>query len=311
MSNDKLLWFRVLVTVTLAVLISGCGGGEEESTGSARSDAAYTTSASQEAAAGGASPSAPAGGSGLTANQKSAGLQRKIIYTAEVSLVVDKLSPAQQRLSALVTQYNGYIAQSNIGGQSGSPRTATWKIRVPVAGYQNFLDAVTKIGEVQTVSSNSSDVSEEYYDIEARLRNKRVEEKRLLEHLNRSTAKLSDILQVEREISRVRGEIEQMTGRLRVLADLTSLTTISITIQEIKNYVPPTPPTFSTEITRTFQGSLGELVNFGKSLLIGIVGLLPWLVVLSVVGLPLWKWSRRRHPTQRKSVNQNDEPNDG
>jgi hypothetical protein len=308
MSNDKLLWFRVLVAVTLAVLIAGCGGGEEESTGSGASDAAYTTSASQDAAAGGASPSAPTGGAGLAGAQKSAGLQRKIIYTAEVSLVVDKLSPAQQRLSALVRQYDGYIAQSNIGGQSGSPRTATWKIRVPVTGYQNFLDAVTKIGEVQTVSSNSSDVSEEYYDIEARLRNKRVEEKRLLEHLNRSTAKLSDILQVEREISRVRGEIEQMTGRLRVLADLTSLTTISITIQEIKNYVPPTPPTFGTEITRTFQGSLSELASFGKGLLLAIVGLLPWLVVLLVVGLPLWKWSKRRYPAQRKPVNQNDEP---
>jgi hypothetical protein len=307
MSND-ISWFRVLVAVTLAFLISGCGGGSEEE---AASNATYTTSTSEDAAAGGASPSAPAGGAGLAGAQKSRGLQRKIIYTAEVSLVVDKLSPAQQRLSALVRQYDGYIAQSNIGGQSGSPRTATWKIRVPVTGYQNFLDALTKIGEVQTVSSNSSDVSEEYYDIEARLRNKRVEEKRLLEHLNRSTAKLSDILQVEREISRVRGEIEQMTGRLRVLADLTSLTTISVTIQEIKNYVPPAPPTFTTEITRTFQTSLGALVNSGKALLLAIIGLLPWLLVFSVIGLPLWKLARRHYPVQRKPGNQNDDPNIG
>jgi hypothetical protein len=285
--------------------LGGCGGRESNTFNAAGNmmsdDEPAASSAAKAAADEVAAPASPAGAgiSGYTPQRSASGVERKIIYNADVSLIVDNLSPAQRKLLILVRQYKGYIAESSIGGESGEPRSATWKIRVPVNGYQNFLDAVTKIGEVQTVSSNSQDVSEEYYDIDARLRNKRVEEKRLLDHLNRSTAKLTDILLIEREISRVRGEIEQMQGRLRVLANLTSLTTISVTIHEIKNYVPPKPPTFGTEITRTFESSLNGLINFGKGIVLIIIGAAPWLIVILIIALPLWKWAKRRYPLKQ------------
>lgn len=294
---------RLLVLLTLAFLLTGCGSSDSDS--AAKSDAGNLMSSEATAPVPASSPTsasadyarseskASGGAMEVAPPAKSNGIERKIIYTADVSLVVDKLNPAQQKLLALVRRFKGYVAESNIGGQSGEPRTATWKVRVPVAGYANFLDAVSKIGEVQTVSSSSQDVSAEYYDIDARLRNKRVEEKRLLEHLNRSTAKLSDILLVEKEISRVRGEIEQMTGRLRVLANLSSLTTISITIHEIKDYVPPAPPTFSTEMMRTLQATLGGMVDFGKGIVLFVIATAPWLVLLLLVALPLARWLRR------------------
>lgn len=283
---------RVTVVLALFTLV-GCGGQKSESFSAAGAPMAENDSAPRASSA--AEEKSSAGGAvAPKQNTSIQTLSRKIIYTAEVSLVVEKLNPAQQKLEALVRKSKGYFAETNIDGTSGAPRTGIWKVRVPVDGYQSFLDAVSKIGEVQTVSSNSQDVSDEYYDIEARLRNKRVEEQRLIEHLKNSTAKLSDILMVEREISRVRSEIEQMTGRLRVLASLTSLTTITVTIHEIKDYVPPAPPTFATQITRTFSASLGSLLDFAKGALLLFVALLPKLVLLALIGFPIWRWRRKR-----------------
>lgn len=280
---------KLFAFLGVVLALSGCGSEHArlapESTSepiAAESNAAGDL-AEQKVTGGGAMPS-------------TADLARKIIYTAEVSMVVEKLNPAQQKLMELVRKSGGYIAETNVDGASGTPRHGRWKIRVPVAGYQNFLDAVSKIGEVQTLTTDSSDVSEEYYDIEARLRNKRVEEKRLIDHLNRSTGKLSDILLVEKEISRVRGEIERMQGRMRVLQNLTSLTTVTISIEEVKDYIPPAPPTFGTEIARSFSSSFGGLIDFGKGLVLLAVVLLPWAIAGLIVTLPLWIVLYRRRP---------------
>lgn len=219
---------------------------------------------------------------------------RKIIYKASLTLVVDELSLAQQKLTRLVKQSDGYIAETNISGATGAPRRGTWTVRVPVAQYESFVSAASALGELQSAQSDSDDVSEEYYDLEARIKNKKVEETRLVQHLLKSTGKLREILLVEKEISRVRGEIEQMQGRVRVLANLTSLTTVTITINEIKNYLPPKPPTFATEIERTFNRSLGNLGALAKQVVLSGVGAIPWLLLLALVVVPMWRFLRRR-----------------
>ena len=90
-----------------------------------------------------------------------------------------------------------------------------WKIRVPVDQFESFVQKVVALGELERTLRTSQDVTEEYYDIEARIKNKKVEEERLLKHLEKSTGKLEEILAVEREISRVRGEVERLQGRLQ------------------------------------------------------------------------------------------------
>ncbi len=210
--------------------------------------------------------------------------RRKIIYDARIDLLVKSLDATERAVLDLIKVHAGFLAESNLAAQTGTQRDATWRVRVPVDRFDSFVSAVSKLGEVRTNHVGSQDVTEEFADLEARIRNKQEEEKRLLKHLADSTGKLEDILAVEREITRVRGEIEQMQGRLRFLANRADLSTITITATEWKDYTPPDPMTFQAQLSHTFFQSWHALVAFGKTILLIIVGLIPWTPVI-VIGL--------------------------
>ncbi len=218
---------------------------------------------------------------------------RKIIYNAQVKLVVEDLSTVVDNLTALIKAHGGYVAETDLSGSAGGQRRGMWKVRVPVDRFDAFLGAVAKLGELQQNHVDSQDVTQEFYDIEARIANKQQEEKRLLKHLGESTGNLEDILAVEREISRVRGEIEQGQGRLRYLANVSALSTVTVTASELRDYTPPISPTFSTQVGRTFFNSVQLLVDFGKGLMLLVVAGLPWLPVVALISWPLWRLMRR------------------
>jgi type II secretory pathway pseudopilin PulG len=220
-------------------------------------------------------------------------LSLKIVYTAQIHLAAQDFAKAERRLEQLVSEQGAYIAATDVSGSPGSPQTGTWKIRVPVDRFDSFRKAVGLLGELVRNQLTSQDVTDEYYDITARLKNKRVEETRLLKHLEQSTSKLTEILEVERELSRVREEIEKMEGRQQMLDKLASLTTVTVTISSLERFVSETEPSFGTSLYRTLTGSFGSLVQFGKYLLLAVAGLVPWLPVLLLAAFVLWRGARR------------------
>lgn len=217
-----------------------------------------------------------------------AGMARKIIYTAEVALVVEEFAKAEPEVGRLVQQYKGYIADMQLLGSPGSKRSARWKVRIPVDGFESFLLDVAKLGELERNSRKSEDISETYYDLEARIKNKTVEEARLQKILEENTGKIEEVLKVETELSRVRGEIEQAQGRLRMFENLTSLTTVSIDIHERETFEPPPPvvASFPTQIERAFGDSLNALISLGKGTVLFLVSVALW-VPLWIVGIAL------------------------
>lgn len=292
----KLVHFVPLLGIC-AILLSGCGAqSSSEDVAATDASAPFMTAnrESNESGAEDASGAQKAKGTVGAPAQTVSQTERKIIYTATVDLVVENLSAGQTKLTNLVKANGGYIAETNVGGASGSQRTGSWKVRVPVDKYEAFMAGAARLGELQNINSTSQDVTAEYYDVAARIKNKQVEEARLQDLLKKATGKLSEVLQVEKELSRVRGEIEQSQGRIRVLANLSSLTTITITMREIKDYVPPAPPTFATEVSRQFNGSLGALREFGKGVILFGVALAPWLPLVALIGFPIWRvWKRK------------------
>ncbi len=275
------------------VLLAGCGARENAPVSDSAAEVADISDGS--APASGDDAGAPKGtGASVGANAQAVSqTKRVIIYTATVDLVVENLTVGQNKLTQLVKANDGYIAETNVGGESGEQRTGSWKVRVPVEKYEAFMAGAQRLGELQSIASSSQDVTAEFYDVTARIKNKQVEEQRLQELLRKATGKLTEVLQVEKELSRVRGEIEQLQGRIRVLRDLSSLTTVTITMREIKDYVPPAPPTFGTEIARQFSGSIDVMKSVGKGLVLLGAALLPWLP-LALLGFVGWKWMRRK-----------------
>ena len=303
------LHFAVL-PVLFVLLLSGCAGQENIHALKADSSASRSMSAESASESVASSAAAPAG------NAKSSSIgavvqavsttPRKIIYTAQVDLVVENLGTSQGKLTRLVKDNSGYIAETNIGGTSGERRSGTWKVRIPVEHYEAFMAGATKLGELRTIQANSQDVTAEYYDVAARIANKQVEEKRLQELLKKATGKLSEILQVERELSRVRGEIEQLQGRIRVLSNLSSLTTVTLTLNEIKDYVPPAAPSFRTKIARVFGDSLKSLSQFCQGLVLFVAGIVPWLPLIAMVGFPIWRMAKRGRIQNRNTEKKTD-----
>ena len=310
---------RPNLMVALGLLAaSGCGAPEEFRSEPARAlaSAARPTAPAQAASEAAPMPksepalalAAPPGGPGpapapaVPAFQAAPTVPRKIIYNADLAVTVEQFAVAERALGNLLKDYGGFIAQSDI---AGSGRSGRWTARVPAEQIDPFEQGVAALGEVQKRHRDSRDVTAEYFDIEARIKNKKVEESRLLKHLEDSTGNLREILEIEREVARVRGEVEQYQGQLQLLANLSSLATVTISLVERDRTPPPEPPrpprppevpTFAQRLGATYQGSVDRLLEFGEVIALAIVAAAPWIPVVALAILVLWVVGRRLDP---------------
>lgn len=226
-------------------------------------------------------------------------IERKIIYSGQLTIVVKQLDDVVAEVERLLDEYKGYIAKSEILGHTGTRRTATFTVRVPADSFRKFKAALTALGIPVKNSSDSRDVTEEFIDVQARISNLKVEEKKLNELLDKAASRLDEILRLRPEIAKIRGEIEQAEGRLKHLAALTSLSTIELTLKEVQgDYKPPSPdspvePNFKDRVSTTFDDSVGRLRRFGETTAVWGVGIAPWLPLIIPLMLVMYFGSRR------------------
>jgi hypothetical protein len=275
--------YCALLGVLLLIGFVGCGGAEPPRDRHRATQAPFQVAQQPPQPAGAAPAAAPAGDQPIP---PAAAVQRQVISTAEVKLVVEDFSDIPKRVTKLVEECSGYIAESQVRGATGSARTGSWKIRVPVEHYERLLDGINGLGSLHNLAVSSEDVTAEYYDLDARIRNKEREEQRLLKILEENVSRLDDIRTLEKEISRVREEIERMQGRIRVIRDLAAMSTVNLQITEVHDYVAPAPVvlTFSDRMSQSFATSWGLLVTCAQQCAILFVVLAPWLLVLTVLG---------------------------
>lgn len=232
--------------------------------------------ATSAASAASAAPAAPA---------------RRIIYEAQLELVVDSLDEFERRLPERVREHGGYLADAKTNRSPGQRPSGTWVVRIPVDRFEDFLAATGDGAFPQRLNQTSKEVTQEYVDLESRITNARRLEERLVKLLENSKSELHDIITLERELARSRGELEQLEGRRRLLENRTAMSTVTIEVREREPYVPAKPPVaepnFSERLATAWQTSWANLRELGEGLVIGLARCAPWLVIGAVFLLPV------------------------
>ncbi len=310
-----------------AVLFASCASTESTFSGNQPASASVsqtepTAAKRQNPGGGGGSEEGKGNGSGdgrttqqdqvsletVDKSQTAKPVERKIIRNADLSLESDEPEVAQQKIATIAQQKGGFVIQSTQRGTdvtSVKRDTVTMSIRVPSEKFNESLDEIRKTASrvvLETVSGQ--DVTEEFIDIEARLKAKKALEEQFLEIMKRSNS-VADALNVQREISNVRSEIEQIEGRKRFLENQSSLSMIKVSLQT-PNAISGSSKGFIYRLTDSVSNGLDVALSFVLLFISAIIAIVPFLllVVLPIVLVIRYflKWSRTRKQSGNKTA---------
>jgi hypothetical protein len=243
------------------------------------------------AKAGGGKGEAPVG-FGDKANDNDDG--RKLIRTGRVELVVAGFDDARTKIEALVAGLGGYVDSTQVDRRQDAVTDATIVVRIPARTMPGLVPKLREIGEVVSESTNAADITDEYIDLSARLASDQALEKRLLELAADHNGNIDQVLAVERELARVREEIEGYQGHLRQWNDQIAMSTLTLSISTRRPEIAAaTSPSFGERARRTWDSSIDALEDGGEWLVIHAFASLPWLLVIIPCGLVLRRLARR------------------
>lgn len=218
--------------------------------------------------------------------------ERMIVRNGDISLVVEDVNQAMQAISQLAGGFNGYVVSSSISGEEEDMRG--WiTIRVPDESFEPALADIRELAvRVESESTSSQDVTEEYIDLAARLANAEATEQEFLTLLEKAED-VEDILRIYESLSRVRQEIEQLKGRMQYLERTSSMSLISVYLEPEFSGKDTVPAGWNA--LQIFKSAARGLVITGQVL--GTIAI--WLLIFipiwgTVLGIILWRRHRRK-----------------
>ncbi len=309
------------IILTVGLLVS-CGESLDDSSGGepySRDSEDSAFAGSEQAplnfdalGSGGLDSAGPDSGGG---SAQSLVIDRKIIRTATIELTVDDVPGAIQRIEIATAAASGFVSSSSITIEQQPPpddpeeeqevrQRGTITVRVPAESYSSVMSALRSIvddpRDITSLTEDTSEVTEEYSDLQARQRNLEATETQYLELLSRAES-ISDVLLVQDRLNSVRLEIEQVTGRIQLLDDLTSMATITAFLTLPPLVVTPIEPETEASWAReawddAWSASEDALETLGVAAITGGV-VLVWLIVPGTLLLGGW-WvvTSRRGP---------------
>lgn len=211
--------------------------------------------------------------------------ERKLIKNGSIEFEVVYLKKTRAKILKAVKKYNGYVSTDNEYNSSDRKSTVI-NIRVPATNFDALLKDISEgIESFDQKNIRIKDVTEQFLDVEARLKNKKELEKRYLEILKKAKS-VKEILEVEKEIGKLREDIEVAEGKLKYLQNQVSFSTLNITFYKtISN-----PTNFGKNISEAFKNGFKNL----KTFLIFIINIWPFILLISLVFYLLKRWRNKR-----------------
>jgi Domain of unknown function (DUF4349)/Putative zinc-finger len=227
-----------------------------------------------------------------------------IVRTAKLTMTTTAFEKARIDLENILKVHRGYLGDLNVAAPAGMARTLNVSLHVPTDQLEGTMTQLRQLGRVESESQSGENVTSQYVDLQARLSNARNTEGRLTDLLRQRTGKLADVLAVETEISRVRGDIERMEVERKNLSNQVEFATVNATVKEdYKAHLQMMPPATFTQIRNAaiegYRTVIDGIVSLATFLAWYGPSILFWGALLFFPTRRLWKTLRStmRRPT--------------
>ena len=234
----------------------------------------------------------------------------KLILRANVEGEAIDFELVQTAIPQLTAEAGGYIESNTTSGQIGY-RWAEYVLRVPQEKFESFLNQIGKACHVTYTSTSSTDITDQYYDTEARLATQTTKQTRLLALLEKAE-NMEDIIALENALAEVNYEIETLTGTKREYDNLVGFSTIILHINEVRDLTAlQETPSFLSELKKAFVSGGRSFTLFCQDVLIGLASSWPFLLLLGILLILVWVFYRKlpkfRFSFRRKKTKDEDE----
>lgn len=238
-----------------------------------------------------------------TAGVTAADVDQKIIKNGRLQLLVDKVTDAADRITGIAKARGGFVQSSSVSEGGDGTYSGDIEVRVPSDAFEGAMSEIKKLATlVKNETSTGQDVTEQYTDLQAQLRNAQAQEQTYLEILKEART-VSDTLQVQAQLGSIRGQIESLQGRIQYLTNQTSYSTISVSLEEEPAVRAPTKTFRPLSIVKE---AAQALVDAFQNILSGLIwavivwgGVLLPFALLAWAGMRIWK-RRGKHAARSK-----------
>ncbi len=242
-----------------------------------------------------------AGGAGETA-------PRRIIRNGSIELTVKDTRETMAEIRKMADGSNGIVSDSYIYETREDLYNGYMTVRIPENHFDRFMEQLEELGKAANIETSQTDITMQYVDLESRLNNQKAQEERLIEIMEMADT-VEEILEVERELYRVRGEIESMTAQFTYMRDQVAYSTITVSLREesipTESISPLGFQNIGSRISQAFIGSINFLLNTVSFLIVAAVALIPVMFLLAVPVLLIWLLVRKR--VRRKAAVKTEE----